>query len=431
MHDPPEGLVEESPAVGIALLRPPGARGPRTPSARGWRAARRRPAPRTPARSNSEGCSTSRQATWSGGTPSRSNARAADCQSSKRGPISICLTSPRRAGSRRGDEEHRSEAAVEPYDVVMVRVCHYSLMASRMSRLVGVISDTHGLVRPAALTALAGSQLIVHAGDVGSPEVLDQLRGIAPVVAVRGNNDRGAWAECLSATEVVDLDGVFLYVLHDVKELDLDPRAAGFRAVIAGHSHRPGMEERDGVLFLNPGSAGPRRFTLPITAGPPDRPRGRPRRGDRPPRGGRGIAMRRWDVVTFDCYGTLIDWERGIAGAFRAALVRRRRRPRSRARARRLPRAGARRAGRALSPLPGRADRDRAARGRAPGLGAPGGAGELPGRQPAELDALRRHQRRARATRPRRLSPGHPLQRRRRSPGRHPPPLHRRPSIRR
>ena len=120
-------------------------------------------------------------------------------------------------------------------------------------------------MRPAALTALAGSQLIVHAGDVGSPEVLDQLREIAPVVAVRGNNDRGAWAESLSATEVVDLDGVFLYVLHDVKELDLDPRAAGFRAVVAGHSHRPGMEERDGVLFLNPGSAGPRRFTLPVT----------------------------------------------------------------------------------------------------------------------------------------------------------------------
>ena len=132
-------------------------------------------------------------------------------------------------------------------------------------RVVGVISDTHGLVRPTALAALSGAQLIVHAGDVGSPEVLDQLRGIAPVVAVRGNNDRGAWAESLSTTEVVDLDGLFLYVLHDVKELDLDPRAAGFRAVIAGHSHRPGVEEREGVLFLNPGSAGPRRFTLPIT----------------------------------------------------------------------------------------------------------------------------------------------------------------------
>jgi hypothetical protein len=134
-----------------------------------------------------------------------------------------------------------------------------------LDRLVGVISDTHGLLRPAARAALEGSQLIVHAGDVGSPEVLDQLRDIAPVVAVRGNNDRGAWAADLSATEVVELEGLLLYVLHDVKDLDLDPRAAGFRAVIAGHSHRPGVEVRDGVLFLNPGSAGPRRFTLPIT----------------------------------------------------------------------------------------------------------------------------------------------------------------------
>jgi putative phosphoesterase len=138
-------------------------------------------------------------------------------------------------------------------------------MSAAAKRIVGVISDTHGLVRPAALGALSGSDLIVHAGDVGSPEVLDQLRTVAPVIAVRGNNDRGAWAERLAATEVVDLDGVFLYVLHDVKELDLDPRAAGFHAVIAGHSHRPGIEERGGVLFLNPGSAGPRRFTLPIT----------------------------------------------------------------------------------------------------------------------------------------------------------------------
>ena len=138
-------------------------------------------------------------------------------------------------------------------------------MPSPVPRIVGVISDTHGLVRPAALEALSGSELIVHAGDVGSPEVLDRLHAVAPVVAVRGNNDRGAWAERLPSTEVVDVDGLFLYVLHDVKELDLDPRAAGFRVVIAGHSHRPGMEERDGVLFLNPGSAGPRRFTLPIT----------------------------------------------------------------------------------------------------------------------------------------------------------------------
>jgi len=138
-------------------------------------------------------------------------------------------------------------------------------MPGAVRRVVGVISDTHGLVRPEALAALAGSQLIVHAGDVGSPEVLERLRAVAPVVAVRGNNDRGPWADHLPVTDVVELDGTCLYVLHDVKELDLDPRAAGFRAVIAGHSHRPQMEERDGVLFLNPGSAGPRRFTLPIT----------------------------------------------------------------------------------------------------------------------------------------------------------------------
>lgn len=131
--------------------------------------------------------------------------------------------------------------------------------------LVGVISDTHGLLRPEALVALAGCELIIHAGDVGSPQILVGLRTVAPVVAVRGNNDRDAWARTLPATEVVDLDGLSLYVLHDVNELDLDPRAAGFRAVIAGHSHRPRIEERNGVLFLNPGSAGPRRFTLPTT----------------------------------------------------------------------------------------------------------------------------------------------------------------------
>jgi uncharacterized protein len=131
--------------------------------------------------------------------------------------------------------------------------------------IVGVISDTHGLVRTAALGALAGAELIVHAGDVGAPAVLEQLRTVAPVVAVRGNNDRGPWAHALPSAEVVEFGGVLLYVLHDVKELDLDPRAAGFRVVIAGHSHRPAVEERDGVLFLNPGSAGPRRFTLPIT----------------------------------------------------------------------------------------------------------------------------------------------------------------------
>lgn len=130
--------------------------------------------------------------------------------------------------------------------------------------VVGVIADTHGLVRPEALAALRGCALIVHAGDVGGPDVLDALRAVAPVVAVRGNNDRGAWAAALPEREVVEVGGRLLYVLHDVKELDLDPAAARLDAVIAGHSHRPAIARRDGVLFLNPGSAGPRRFTLPI-----------------------------------------------------------------------------------------------------------------------------------------------------------------------
>lgn len=129
---------------------------------------------------------------------------------------------------------------------------------------IGVISDTHGLLRAEAVRALAGADLIVHAGDVGGPEVLEALRAVAPVVAVRGNNDRGAWAAALAETEVVEHLGRSLYVLHDVKQLDLDPRAAGFDAVIAGHSHQPRIERRDGVLYLNPGSAGPRRFRLPV-----------------------------------------------------------------------------------------------------------------------------------------------------------------------
>jgi len=137
--------------------------------------------------------------------------------------------------------------------------------SSRLSsRLVGVISDTHGLVRPEALEALAGSELIVHAGDVGSPEVLEALARVAPVVAVRGNNDRGAWAGALPEREVVEAGGASIYVLHDLKELDLDPAAEGFAAVVAGHSHTPSIETRGGVLYLNPGSAGPRRFRLPV-----------------------------------------------------------------------------------------------------------------------------------------------------------------------
>lgn len=131
--------------------------------------------------------------------------------------------------------------------------------------VVGVISDTHGLLRPEAVADLKSSELIVHAGDIGTPEVLDELGKIAPVIAVRGNSDKGAWAATLPDTEVVQAGEFSFYVLHDVNELDLDPTAAEFTAVITGHSHRPGVEERNGVLFLNPGSAGPRRFKLPVT----------------------------------------------------------------------------------------------------------------------------------------------------------------------
>jgi uncharacterized protein len=131
----------------------------------------------------------------------------------------------------------------------------------------GLISDTHGLLRPEAKQALVGVDLIIHAGDIGTPEVLDALAGIAPVHAVRGNNDRSAWARAIPETEALELDGASIYVLHDVNELDLDPAAAGFAAVVAGHSHRPGMHIREGVLYINPGSAGPRRFSLPVTVG--------------------------------------------------------------------------------------------------------------------------------------------------------------------
>ena len=130
--------------------------------------------------------------------------------------------------------------------------------------LVGVISDTHGLLRPEAVEALRGSDLIVHAGDVGALEVLAGLRQLAPVTAVRGNVDTAPWTSALPAVDVVDAGGTHLYVLHQIEHLDLDPAAAGFAAVIYGHSHKPSAEVRKGVLFLNPGSAGPRRFTLPI-----------------------------------------------------------------------------------------------------------------------------------------------------------------------
>jgi putative phosphoesterase len=132
---------------------------------------------------------------------------------------------------------------------------------------IGLISDTHSLLRPEALQALAGVERIIHAGDIGTPDVIETLRNIAPVDAVRGNNDKGAWAEEFPPWLAIELGGVGIHVLHDVKELDVDPTAAGFRVVIAGHSHKPQVTERDGVLFVNPGSAGPRRFSLPVTVG--------------------------------------------------------------------------------------------------------------------------------------------------------------------
>lgn len=133
--------------------------------------------------------------------------------------------------------------------------------------LVGVISDTHGLLRPQALEALAGAQLVIHAGNVGSPDILPAIARLARVEAVRGNVDIDSWALALPETTVVEAEGRSLYVLHDVKQLDLDPAAAGFAAVISGHSHSPMSEMRNGVLFFNPGSAGPQRFNLPISVG--------------------------------------------------------------------------------------------------------------------------------------------------------------------
>lgn len=130
---------------------------------------------------------------------------------------------------------------------------------------VGVISDTHGLMRPAALTALQGADLIIHAGDVGRPEVLDQLGELAPTHVVRGNIDMQSWASNLPATLDVDVHGLRFHVLHDISALDVEPMSAGIAGIVFGHSHKPFIETRDGVLYLNPGSAGPRRFRLPVT----------------------------------------------------------------------------------------------------------------------------------------------------------------------
>ncbi len=135
------------------------------------------------------------------------------------------------------------------------------------SVILGVISDTHGLLRPEAVRALRGSDRILHAGDVGAPEILNALAQIAPVTAVRGNVDTEPWARALPETEVVEVAGVSIYILHDLGTLDLKPQAAGFRVVVYGHSHQPKIEEKKGVLYFNPGSAGPRRFKLPVSVG--------------------------------------------------------------------------------------------------------------------------------------------------------------------
>jgi putative phosphoesterase len=137
---------------------------------------------------------------------------------------------------------------------------------NRLSRI-GLISDTHGLVRDEAIAALQGCTHILHAGDIDRPEVLEQLRRLAPVTAVRGNNDRGEWAHAIPEYEVVEFGPVSVYLRHDEAELDVDPKAAGFRVMMFGHSHRPKVETRDGVLWVNPGSAGPRRFKLPVAVG--------------------------------------------------------------------------------------------------------------------------------------------------------------------
>lgn len=131
----------------------------------------------------------------------------------------------------------------------------------------GIISDTHGLLRPEAIAALRGSDRILHAGDVGKIEILEALAQIAPVTAIRGNIDTAPWASTLPLTEVIEANSILIYMLHNLAQLDLKPEAAGFRVVIHGHSHHPKIEEKNGVLYFNPGSAGPRRFSSPVTVG--------------------------------------------------------------------------------------------------------------------------------------------------------------------
>ena len=131
-------------------------------------------------------------------------------------------------------------------------------------RRVGVISDTHGFLRPEAAAFLRGSDFVIHGGDIGHEGILKELTSVAPTTAVRGNNDKGRWADSLAITEVLQVEEVLIYIIHNIAELDLDPVAAGFQVVVSGHSHKPSVAEKGGVLYVNPGSAGPRRFQLPV-----------------------------------------------------------------------------------------------------------------------------------------------------------------------
>jgi putative phosphoesterase len=132
---------------------------------------------------------------------------------------------------------------------------------------VGIVSDTHGLLRPEAKIFAGTCDYIIHGGDIGSQSILDQLAALAPLIAVKGNNDRQPWAAHLPESEMMRVGGVFVYVIHDISQLDIEPRAAGVQVIVSGHSHKPLIEQRDGILYVNPGSCGPRRFTLPISLG--------------------------------------------------------------------------------------------------------------------------------------------------------------------
>ena len=140
-------------------------------------------------------------------------------------------------------------------------------MSAQQSLRVGLVSDTHGLLRAAARAFAGGCDYIIHGGDIGSAQILDELAAIAPLIAVRGNNDREAWTAHLPETELIRVGGVFVYVIHDISQLDIEPHAAGVQVIVSGHSHKPMIQRRDGILYVNPGSCGPRRFKLPISVG--------------------------------------------------------------------------------------------------------------------------------------------------------------------